>query len=264
MFLDQYPHFEKDSVLKADMLVNLMEYPRDLFTLIYQEYADGIITGVNVVVEDTGKEGRGTLIVKPGIVKYRGRLYHMNQEFRVPYEETKEKVMLKIKFLEENKTNDYTTYQTRIVLDEEIELQVDEIELCRFLLKEGARLRQDYQDMKDFNTEHNTVNIIHVPYAGIGETTLIPEITTYFGKQLMKHHSNNPYDIGFAMNCIQQNQIHRFVIMQYLNARKNVRIDEKLSNEQIHAYLVVIMEEVKAGKSSRNSGERIGRRVIVE
>ncbi|WP_310602172.1 hypothetical protein [Anaerosporobacter sp.] len=43
MFQNQYPHFEKDSILKAGMLVNLREYPRDMFALMYQDYSDGII-----------------------------------------------------------------------------------------------------------------------------------------------------------------------------------------------------------------------------
>ncbi|HEX3075532.1 MAG TPA: hypothetical protein VHQ24_01550 [Lachnospiraceae bacterium] len=264
MLQDQYPHFEKDSVLKAEMLVNLMAYPRDMFSLMYQDYSDGIVTGVHILVEDTLSEVGGYLVVKTGIVKYQGRLYHMQQECRIPYEATEKKVMLKIKFLEVNTTNDFTEYHTRIVLDEDMELQVDEMELCRFLLKEGARLRQDYQDVKDFDTEHNTVNRIHVPYSGIGEATIAPEITTYFGRELMKYQSTNPYDIGFSMLCMQQNQIQRTVILQYLNARINVRADSKLSNEQIHTYLVMIMDEVKAGRTARTGSERMGRRVIVE
>ncbi|WP_310602173.1 hypothetical protein [Anaerosporobacter sp.] len=219
---------------------------------------------MQIVVDDAEEEEGGTLRIKPGILKHRGRLYHMVEECLVPYEASEKWMMLKLKFFEVNETSDYTTYQTKILLDEDMELQVDEIELCRFLLKAGARLRQDYQDIRDFDTEHNTVNRIHVQYAGISVTTISPEITAYFGRELLGYHNTNPYDIGFAMNCIQQTVISRSVIMQYLHIRQNVKLEEKLSNKQIHTYLVMILEEIKAGKLAGNSGERLGRRVIVE
>lgn len=264
MFQDQYPHFEKDSVLKASMLANLREYPRDMFSLLYREYSDGIITGVQVVVENQDEMEGGCLLVKPGIIKYHGCLYYMKEDVRIPYRATERMVLLKVKFFEEQNTDDFTMQYSRIILDEDTQLQVDELELCRFVIKEGAELRQDYQDVQDFSTMHNTINRIHVAYAGIGESTITPELTTYYGEELIKHHSENPYDISFAMNCLYQNPIPRCVIMQYLYARRNIRMTDRLTNQEIHSYFVSIMEEVKSGKTSRNSGERMGRRVIVE
>lgn len=273
MFQDKYPHFKRDSILKSEMLINLMEYPRDMFSLIYEDYSDGIITGVDVVVENMnpdwkngqdsiGKAESTRIIIKSGIVKHLGKLYHMKEECRLVYEPTERNTVIKIIFEGPENEYDFTTLKSRIVLSYEEANEKNELELCRFLLKEGAQLRQDYQDIYDFTTIHNTINRLYVPYAGIGETTITPEITCYYGEQLMNNNATNPYDIAFAMQCMQNKQIHRPVIMHYLRAR--LGINGSLDNEQIHSCFVAIMAEVQVGRSNRNTSIRTGRRVIVE
>ena len=273
MFQEQYPHFERDSILKSEMLNNLREYPRDMFSLMYEDYSDGIITGVYVVVENKNLDGKNDqnsfgktestrIIIQPGIVKHLGKLYYMKEECCLDYEPTERNTVIKIIFEAPEIESDFTTSKSRIVLSYEEANGMNELELCRFLLKEGAKLRQDYQDISDFTTIHNTINRLYVPYASIGGTTITPEITHYYGEQLMNNNATNPYDIAFAMQCIQNKQIHRPLIIQYLRVR--LGINGSLNNEQIHSCFVSILEEVQMGRSNRNTGMRTGRRVIVE
>lgn len=100
----------------------------------------------------------------------------MKDECRLVYEPTERNTVIKIVFEEPENEYDFTTLKSRIVLSYEEANGKNELELCRFLLKEGAKLRQDYQDISDFITVHNTINRLYVPYAGIGETTITPEI----------------------------------------------------------------------------------------
>ncbi|WP_310603873.1 hypothetical protein [Anaerosporobacter sp.] len=273
MFQDKYPHFKRDSILKSEMLINLMEYPRDMFSLVYEDYSDGIITGVdvtvkdnemadNAVVESTFDSDEDQIIVKSGIIKHQGKLYLMKEKQYIGYEATEKKMILKVVFDTPVITADFTTSRAKIVLSDEPVQGEDEMELCRFLLKAGAKLRQNYQDMDDFTTVHNTINRLYVPYAGIGGTTIAPEITYYFGEALMKSNVTNPYDIAFAMQCMQNKQIHRPLIMQYLKLRMGAT--ENINNEQIHSYFASILAEVQKGRGSRSAGTRTGRRVIVD
>ena len=258
MFTEKFPIFEKDKILKADMLTSLREYPRSMFLLQFQDYSDGILSGVRVKVTEED------LTVTPGVIKQQGKLFHMEEAVRVPYFATGTGHILKLRFLEEELKNDFTICRTELTLEEESSLAVDEIELCRFTLKNGAQLRQDYQDLADFATIHNTVNIIHVKYAGVNEPTLSPEITRYFGSELLSLNPDNPYDVSFAMHCVQNKIMNRGAIKAYLMARLKVREEALSTNEALHRYLTRVLEDVVNGRNGRNYQGGGNRRVVVE
>lgn len=258
MFIEKYPLFKKDMILKADMLVNLREYPREMFYLQYADYSDGILTGTRVKIIDN------TLLITPGILKQNGKLYYMEAETKIPYEATGQEQILKIRFLEEEKHSDFIICRSEIVLEEAMELMVNEVELCRFTLKTGAALRQDYQDLSDFSTLHNTVNILHVKYAGHNKPTISPEITAFFGKELFRYHPENPGDVSFGMLCLNEMVIERNLIEIYLSERLSLRDSERYSNIQIHENLVRVLDNVKNGRSGSARGDGRGRRMIVE
>lgn len=258
MFTELFPIFEKDKILKADMLTELKEYPKNMFWLQFQDYADGILSGTRVKVNVQ------ELTITPGVIKYRGKLFHMEKEVKVPYSATGTEHILKLHFLEEELKNDFTICRTEVVLEEGSGIEVDELELCRFTLKNGAFLRQDYQDLADFATLHNTINIIHVKYAGIRENTLSPEITSYFGKEMLSLNPDNPYDVSFALHCLQEKIMERVAIKAYLMAKLNVREDVLSTNEQLHRYLTRALDHVVNGRNGKNYQGGGAKRLIVE
>ena len=65
------------------------------------------------------------------------------------YKPTEVYVSLKFRVKSKNELPDYTRYVTEFVLDGNLERAENELEMCRFKLKEGARLR----------TEFDTVNL---------------------------------------------------------------------------------------------------------
>lgn len=86
------PKFEKGRILKTEMLENLRDYPRSFLDIRYQDFSDGIITGMNVTV------GENTLTIGRGIVKHKDRLYLLEQEQEVPYAATGRLSVLKLLF----------------------------------------------------------------------------------------------------------------------------------------------------------------------
>ena len=44
--------------------------------------------------------------------------------------------------------------------DEELELGENQMEMCRFYLREGSALRDSYKNFADMSTEYDTVNLI--------------------------------------------------------------------------------------------------------
>ncbi|MGG4450234.1 DNA and RNA helicase [Brevibacillus porteri] len=259
MFSHLYPNFHKGRILKREMLENLRDYPRHFVDLYFQDYTDGIISGVDVSI------GEGTLTVGRGIVKHQGRIYLFDREERVPYEATGTETVLKIRFHEETSLTDYYVYETSFVLDQEIESRQDEKELGRFKLKQGARLRGDYQDLADMATEFNTWNIVHVEHAGRNEPTLAPFILRYFANEMLKTVTNHPYDLAFAMQCLNADRVERGLILHYIGNRMGTGYRE-YTNLQILKYLARILDDAKSGgKSSKTEWKTGGRqRVIVD
>jgi hypothetical protein len=258
MFKEKFPIFEKDMILKADMLTELKEYPRSMFQLQFQDYSDGILSGARVVVNEE------YLVVTPGMIKRNGRLYHMEQEIKVPYEAAGIEMCLKLKFLEEEQRSDFNVCRSEILLEKLGQMEADEMELCRFTLKKGALLRQDYQNFSDFATLHNTINVIHVNHAGVKYPTLSPEITCYFGKEMLRLNTENAYDVYFAMHCLENKQVAREVILSYLIARLKVKEELLNSNEKLHLYLGRVLENAEKGRKDGSFRDGRDRRMIVE
>ncbi|MDP4180487.1 MAG: DNA and RNA helicase [Bacillota bacterium] len=240
MFSNIFPNFGKGRILKKEMLENLRDFPRDFFDIYYKEYSKGIIAGTDIHI------GGNNITVNKGIVKHCGKIYIHIGEYEFPYYHTNKDVVIKIKFLEDDTEGDFNVHKTKIFIDDNIEIGEDELELGRFKLREGAILRSDYKDFYDFSTEFNTVNIINAEYSGIGKSTLSPSILKYFSRIVLKHGSDNIYDVSFAMHCINEDEVTRDLILYYLSNR--LKLDYKdYPNLQIYKYLTMIVKEIESG-----------------
>jgi len=257
MFTHNVPIFEKGRVLKTGMLDMLRDYPLNFLDIHYQYYSDGIIAGAEVIVDDE------RLTVSRGIVKYDGRMYLLEQDYQVRYEATGRETFLKIRFYPEERDSDYYRSLSEIVLSEEAS-QPNELELTRFKLKEGARLRLDYTSFEDMATEYNTLNLIHRQHAGRTRHTLSPVVTRYFATELLKSGTTDPYDVSCAMQCLNESAVDRELIELY--AANRLRSEHKpYDNGQLHRMLGRILNEAAAGGRTRPE-MRLGgtRRLLVD
>ena len=73
---------------------------------------------------------------------------------------------MKAEFSEDETNLDYKAYRVRFFLDEEMELGENQIEMCRFYLREGSVLRDSYKNFADMSTEYDTVNLICATVVG--------------------------------------------------------------------------------------------------
>jgi hypothetical protein len=258
LFSDLYPNFNKGRILKKEMLESLRDYPRNFIDIRFKDYSDGVVAGAEILIEED------CITITSGIVKHGGRMYMLENEYQIPYRATGKETLIKIQFKKEALHTDFTSYGTEIFLDEDVRIKQDELELGRFKLKAGARLRSEYQSFADFATEYNTINIIHTQYAGIRKSTLHPHILRYFATDILKNNCSNPYDIMFAMQCMNQHIVDRELILHYIANRLEIPYTQ-YSNEQIHKYLVRIVEEVKRGHHVKPRARYGGpQRVIVD
>lgn len=257
LFANIIPRFSKGRILKKEMLENLRDYPRNFFDIFYGDYSDGIICGADICISES------TIIVKKGIVKHERFIYMLDNEFELPYYHTNKEAVIKIRFDEEESDGDYKRRNSKVLIDDNIELAKNELELGRFKLREGAILRSDYTDFYDFSTEYNTVNIINVEYAGIKKSTLSPRILDYFAKILLKSNLDNMFDIVFAMQCINENTVERDLILYYISNRLEKDYKD-YSNMEIYKHLTSIVKEIGSGKKRNTDMPHKPMRIIVD
>lgn len=173
-------------------------------------------------------------------------------------------MILKVKFLPQLGDHDFINYSTEIYLDESLELKGNELELCRFKLRLGAKLRVNHVDFNDLCTEYDTVNTINVPYAAYGERSLNPDILRQFGRELLKCNVGEAWDISFGMTCIQSKEpIEKEIITNYLVYKLNIEIKD-YSNEELYYYLLDVLNRVKDGQdgSGRKRNGRFKKIII--
>lgn len=171
-------------------------------------------------------------------------------------------MVLKIRFFDKVSNKDFIENTTEIYLDENIEIKEDEIELCRFFLREGAHLRIHYTGFEDLSTEYDTVNIIYSLNSTNYEAGLSPIILRSFGSEILRCNSIEPWDITFGTMCIQAKEsIEKEIIMHYLYYKLEIE-NRNYSNEEIYFYLLDILKREKEGLGG-NSRQGRGRKKIL-
>ena len=242
----RYPYFARGRIFKIDMMENMRDYPRDAVECLYEDLSDGIVCGLSPIVD------KDTITFSKGIIKYKGIAYLMNGLDPFPYGETAVESAIKIVFKPQEQTPDYKILPFDIVIDKNMISAENEIELCRFNLKKGAYLRSDYQDLPDFITGFNTINIVHVQYAGYSKPTMSHLVLKYFAKQALACFPQNPWDVTFAMLCLNSSRIERDVILGYLAQRlSKSQVQEDMANHEILSELVEALELIKKDEAPR-------------
>lgn len=241
MFEHKVPLFTPKRILSREILFSLRDLAYQEQVIRYTGYSDGVIAGCDLF------EKAQTIGVKNGVVKFAGRLYQLESAISVPYEPTEQWRVLKVRFATQRETPDFAFYQGELVLDENTELAPNELELGRFKLKRGSRLRTKYVDFADMATEYDTVNLLHVRQAFPNEPTLHREITAHFAREAYPFLTDNALDIGFCGQCLASGQpVSRELVRLYLSAR--MKTDEPgMGSPELYRSLGRVLKAIKSG-----------------
>lgn len=255
MFYNSRPVFQSNTVLSSELLQESSDYAAEMFSHIYGAYSDGVIAGAYVTAEGA------CITVHPGVVKYQGTLYHMPSEVRLSCTVTGCPAYLKLRFHDEVSEEGRMVKTSELVLTEEEASFPYEMELGRFILEKGARLCSDYKNFEDMATQYNRLNIIHVPYAGEGKSTISPRITKQFGKELLARDTGELYDTAFAFACLNGGTVNRDVICLYLERALGPGAYEAYENNEIYQAFLRLLK--RAGKPLRRSLQGAGQRKVI-
>lgn len=252
---NRYPLFAGKRILRKESLWNIRDYAYTGWQLYYADHTDGLLKGCTIKAQD------GVLVIGKGMIKFHGFAYLMQEEERVPYQPENKWQILKAEFSEDETNPDYKEYRARFFLDTDVRLKENQIEMCRFYLREGATLRHSYKDFSDMATEYDTVNLLYATVAGVEEQTLHPTLLRQFGEDLWNEREKDEFDFGIC-NLIwnTQGKLERRVIAAYLCCK--TKIDEAEfsmpdGNQKIYEYLCKVINRMGRGKKEKTGSKLI-------
>ena len=218
---------------------------------VYAGYSDGIIGGFDITY-DGGVQGEN-LRVSGGALKKNGEIFVLKEMTSV-FDAFDKNICLKLCFCGDSKTEDFLKTGVEIKTDPVLETAENEIELARFRLAKGAKLRKkhEYKGVDDFTTSDNTLNLVHVKYSGLDSPTFSPTLLRIFAKEIAV--SRDIADVSFALLCLSGNTIHKDCILQYLGTRLNRDFDRNITNQGIYAALIEIVKKRGAPSAVRKTG----------
>jgi hypothetical protein len=255
-FTSKILKFTSGRALTQTILQELRDQDQAEQNIRYSALSDGVISGCLLYEENT------RIGVQNGLVKFGGRVYMLPNKESIPYQPTDAWTILKIVFQPEESNPDLSSHSGNLVLSQGTDVQTNELELGRFKLKAGSRLRTEYVDFSDMATEYDTVNLIHIRFASADGDTLNPRITTRFAREAYPYLWNvgnrrgrgeeareeQAMDLAFCSACLADGRaIRREYIRMYVLNRWHME-DREMSNEELHKGLSGILAAIKTGK----------------
>lgn len=241
-----FPLFGRNRIMKKEYLWSLRDYSFGFMKVQYDEYSDGILSGCSLSVQGN------QIIIGPGMAKKDDFVYLFPIAQNVSYCPTEVYTSLKLRLMKKPVSLDYIDYVTEPFLDEDLELKKNELELCRFKLKKGFELRDQYKDFYDIETEFDTVNLVRSSWAGLGGPTLAPSITRYFAREALKCRPEQAKDIQFAALCLErETAVPRILIEDYIRYKLELLDEDPLDNGTLFEHLDMILDNLRHGTERR-------------
>lgn len=248
------PVFQSGKILTRDMLQALTDYSVGAGELRYSDYSDGILCGCELTTT------HDRITVHPGILIFHGQVYFITENYSLPYEKTNEWMLLKVRLCDVSLTENFRTEELEIVLEPESMLRDTDIELCRFKLQHGAKLRTSYRNFADMETEYDTMHYTYAKWAACKTPSLSPVILRLFYDEAVKCDLSENCYLDFCMRIadMKQQTLNANVISLFAaNALKQPY--KELTNEEMYQSLKTILSMLKGhgGPAKRRAfGER--------
>ena len=293
MIENKYPIFGHGQVISKQALDLLRDNPVELTELLYLDRKDGIISGFNLFTDAESKQ----VTVTKGIVKYGGKIFWMNEDYKFDMPEIENRYILKLNLFSDFQKRKFYVRSADFSLEilnngENVEIKneddvetgfdlynqleinyenventgrkkIGEIEITRFITRVGAELRNDYNSFKDLRRDFNLLELINTKYSSKHELgTLHPKILELFGKEASKKTNLDIYDVNFYVNCLNES-VERDIIIAYINLKLEME-QKNYSNEELYPYLVKILDNLGKDREIIQKKRVVPRKITIE
>lgn len=197
------------------MLDALKEYPREYLKLLYHDYPDGIIIGLDVEIETEA----GMFCVNPGIIKKSSDIYFIGEPLYIEMKESKNFVYLVI-----SQTGQKDGLEIRYELKTSFEEYKNEFEVFRYTKNAEMFCHTSLQEVYMETT--NRVDQSHVLWSVLGGNILHPMYFKFYAYEILRRGTGNIEDVSFAYQIL--NGIYDIDIINYYFGVKNTDNEELL------------------------------------
>lgn len=254
-----YPLFERNRILKKELLWSLRDYSFAHIQLEYQEYGEGILEGCDVSVEG------GQLVVKPGIIKSGDFICLLTEEERAEYGPSGQLVVLKMRITRDCSSPDHIIYRMELVPDTDPVLKENEFEVCRYKLQQGAILRSGYTDFEDMDTEFDTLNLIHASWGGLRGKAMPPVVTRRFAEEILKSGNCLPEDILFSYLCLNQpGALPDRILTDYVGRKNHKDMTGIASRYELFLEMCLALGNIRQNENAERRNQTGRRKIIVD
>ena len=230
MFKNLYPIFKSGNILDKKMLEKLRDNPMEIFEILYSDYNNGILKGFDLI---TKKEEKIIRVTK-GIAKIDNKFVWMHEDYEIEMPMIEKDYILKLRMTINIENNKFYERTGEFILEEGSSITDHEIEITRFITREGEELRNDYRNFLDLKRDFNLLEIINTKYSSRHlKGTLHPKVLKIWGIEAIGKAGLECVDINFAEKCIQGDLIERDVINSYIN----IKLKKIVKNTQIQNYI---------------------------
>ena len=256
-FVKYRPKFGEGVILKAEKMNELVNHAFDLPDLLYTGYTTGIISGLDMKVEDN------FINISKGVFLYEQEVYTLSKDIKIEYHPTNIWHYLKI-CKKETKEKIDGVQKHFVVISDDLPTKESEIELCRFKLQEGAKLRYLYDDFEDMCTEFDTVNLIHSPYSSKDKVGLHQKILKNFAREMLDLRPQNPLDTFFCMQVLGLNTtMNTEEVIRYIEIKKEENLG-KVTNYTVYHHLLDILKKEKANSKGVKKKATPQRKILID
>lgn len=257
--LGKYPLFEENRILKKEALVAIRDYSYGQMRLAWQDYSPGILTGCSLRV------GGAELVISPGVIKYDEKILLLPEPERIPYQATDCMQYLKARIELCDPSPEFITYRITFGLVQYEGCMENEMEICRFHLRQGAALRGQYRDFSDLETEYDTVNLLYAAWGGKGGDALPPYVTQFFAEEMLQAPGKKAEDIAFAYTCLNQPAaVAPAILKHYVNDRETGSSRRKETNRELYRGLYTILKTAQSGKAREDAPRNERRKILID
>lgn len=259
MSIQRLPIFKSGNILKQEMMESLKQYMVDYTILKYSGYSDGILRGCNLTVTDN------RIVLHNGIFIFGGMPFYIKDTFSIMSRPTNTVKAIIVKAGEAEYERCFETRRIEFVLSDVEEISHTDVEICRFRLQQGAKLRYQYRDFEDMNTEFDTVCLVHSQWAAFGGNSLSYYILHQFAADMLKTNGVTQEDRQFIGQIFAANgeTLAPECINNYTAGRLN-RPYGKRKVDEMYADLLQILKTAKTGKKGMAARDIKERRIIVD
>ena len=207
MFTNKNLKFPHKAILTSDLLQEIYKYPREFFRLIYKDYDDGIICGLNYFIDEDKN-----LILSSGTILLDREFYFLEEDLNIS--ELAEKNNLTdgtdyfVTLLKETQKKSPCMTENNLILNFSREDEKVTLGKFRFKSKDDFNLPNLSNNENPFENifRSSTLNLVDVPFADKGGATFRPQLFDVIKNFLLSKENKTPLDYSI-LTCLQNNAV---------------------------------------------------------